>query len=141
MTLPRRWTGLPLLPCDGCRKQWLHGSRGRARHGYYNGTDLNYYYFMASNFATSDSWFAPIMSRTQLNRMYLNRPRRRTGFAYPIGGGVPPSQCSGSTNNGNQLSSMTIFEELQNAGISWKIYVNAQDTVNKNGQSCSAMTG
>ncbi len=108
--------------------------------GYYNGTDLNYYYFMASNFATSDSWFAPIMSRTQLNRMYLIAATSH-GLAYPIGGGCPPSQCSGSTNNGNQLSSMTIFEELQNAGISWKIYVNAQDTVNKNGQSCSAMTG
>ncbi len=108
--------------------------------GYYDGTDLNYYYFMASNFATSDSWFAPIMSRTQLNRMYLIAATSH-GLAYPIGGGCPPSQCIGSLNNGQQLSSTTIFEELQNAGISWKIYVNAEDTVNKTGQSCSAMTG
>ena len=114
--------------------------------GYYDGTDLNYYYFMASNFATSDSWFAPIMSRTQLNRMYLLAATSH-GQAYPIGGGCPPpppgggSGCTGSTNNGQQLSSMTIFEELQNAGISWKIYVNAEDTVNNVGQSCSAMTG
>src|ERR1022692_2494543 len=102
--------------------------------GYYDGTDLNYYYFMASNFATSDSWFAPIMSRTQLNRMYLLAATSH-GLAYPIGGGCPPSQCPGSLNNAQQLSSMTIFEELQNAGISWKIYVDAQDTVNKTGQS------
>jgi phospholipase C len=27
--------------------------------GYYSGTDLPYYYFMASNFATSDRWFSP----------------------------------------------------------------------------------
>ncbi len=39
--------------------------------GYFDGGDLNYYYFMASNFATSDRWFAPVMDRTQLNRMYL----------------------------------------------------------------------
>src|SRR5438128_9161738 len=39
--------------------------------GYYDGTDLNYYYFMASNFATSDRWFSPVMSRTALNRMYM----------------------------------------------------------------------
>ncbi|MGA2019440.1 MAG: alkaline phosphatase family protein [Candidatus Sulfotelmatobacter sp.] len=108
--------------------------------GYYDGTDLNYYYFMASNFATSDRWFAPIMSRTQLNRMYLLAATSH-GLAYPIGGGCPPAQCAGSTNNGQQLSNMTIFEELQNAGISWKIYVDAEDTVNKTGQSCSAMTG
>src|ERR1017187_4862872 len=108
--------------------------------GYYDGTDLNYYYFMASNFAPSDSWFAPIMSRTQLNRMYLLAATSH-GLAYPIGGGCPPSQCPGSLNNAQQLSSMTIFEELQNAGISWKIYVDAQDTVNKTGQSCSVMTG
>ncbi len=114
--------------------------------GYYDGTDLNYYYFMASNFATSDRWFAPVMSRTQLNRLYLIGATSH-GLAYPIGGGCPPpppgggSGCPGSTNNGQQLSSMTIFEELQNAGISWRIYVDAADTVNTSGQSCSAMTG
>ena len=32
--------------------------------GYYDGSDLNYYYFMASNFATSDRWFAPALNRT-----------------------------------------------------------------------------
>jgi phospholipase C len=108
--------------------------------GYYDGPDLNYYYFMASNFATSDRWFAPIMSRTQLNRMYLIGATSH-GLAYPIGGGCPPAQCSGSLNNGQQLPSMTIFEELQNAGISWKIYVDPTDTTNTAGQSCSALTG
>jgi len=117
----------------------LEGVRGM---GYYDSSDLIYYYFMASNFATSDNWFAPIMSRTQLNRMYMIGATSH-GQAYPINGGCPPtsSLCPGSTNNGTQLSSMTIFEELQNAGISWKIYVDAKDTVNNAGQSCSAMTG
>ena len=121
----------------------LEGVRGM---GYYDGTDLNYYYFLASNFATSDRWFAPTMSRTQLNRMYMIGATSH-GLAYPIGGGCPPptgttSGCTGSTNNGQQLPSMTIFEELQNAGISWKIYVDPTDTVSDpGGQSCSAMTG
>ena len=39
--------------------------------GYYDGGDLNYYYFMASNFATSDRWFNPVMTRTHPNREYL----------------------------------------------------------------------
>ena len=50
----------PYLDVDGFRAM-----------GYYDGTDLNYYYFMASSFATSDRWFSPVMSRTQPNRMYL----------------------------------------------------------------------
>ena len=52
--------------------------------GYYDGTDLNYYYFMASNFATSDRWFNPAMSRTHPNREYLIAATSR-GYAYPIG--------------------------------------------------------
>jgi phospholipase C len=82
--------------------------------GYYQDVDLNYYYYMASQFATSDRWFSPVMSRTQPNRDYLIAATSQ-GYVYPIG-----------TDSGDQnlLSAMPIFEELQNAGVSWKIYVN-----------------
>jgi hypothetical protein len=89
--------------------------------GYYDGGDLNYYYFMASNFATSDRWFNPVMTRTHPNREYLIAGTSQ-GYAYPIG-----------TDRRDQalLTATTIFQELQNAGITWKIYVNPQ------GSSCS----
>jgi phospholipase C len=74
--------------------------------GYYDGSDLNFYYFMASNFATSDRWFSPVMSRTQLNRLYL--------FAATSAGYVNPPKVS--------LPNKTIFELLESAGVSWKIY-------------------
>jgi phospholipase C len=93
--------------------------------GYFNDSDLNYYYSMASNFAISDRWFAPVMSRTQLNRMYMIAGTSQ-GYIYPIG--------SNSADQ-NQLTAMTIFEQLQNAGITWKIYVNADNT------TCATMTG
>ncbi len=82
--------------------------------GYYESGDLNYYYFMASKFATSDRWFAPAMTRTQPNRHYMMAATSQ-GYAYPIG-----------TDNNDQslLTATTIFQELQNAGISWKVYVN-----------------
>lgn len=80
--------------------------------GYYDGSDLNYYYFMASNFATSDRWFAPVMDRTQVNRLYLFAATSQ-GYAYPPG-----------TNAADDapLTAQTIFDDLQNAGVSWKIY-------------------
>lgn len=93
--------------------------------GFFQDSDLNYYYWMATNFATSDRWFAPVMSRTQLNRMYMIAATSQ-GYAYPIG--------SNSMDQA-QLSATTIFEELQNTGVTWKVYVNADNT------PCSSMTG
>jgi phospholipase C len=86
--------------------------------GYYDGTDLNYYYFMASNFATSDRWFSPVMTRTQGNRQYLIAATSQ-GYVYPVGS---------NQNDKNKLTAQTIFQELANAGVSWKIYVNPGNT-------------
>jgi len=82
--------------------------------GYYDGGDLNYYYFMATNFATSDRWFSPIMTRTSANRDYLVAATSQ-GIVYPVGFDKQDSQL---------LTATTIFQELQAAGISWKIYVD-----------------
>jgi phospholipase C len=79
---------------------------GARAMGYHTDTDLNYYYFMASNFATSDSWFSPLMARTQANRIFL-LAGSSIGHVYAP---VTP------------LSNKTIFDLLQTAGISWKIY-------------------
>jgi phospholipase C len=89
--------------------------------GYYDGGDLNYYYFMASNFATSDRWFNPVMTRTQPNRQYLIAATSQ-GYAYPPNTNI---------NDTALLTAPTIFQELQTAGISWKIYINPQ------GSNCS----
>jgi phospholipase C len=86
--------------------------------GYYDDSDLNYYYYMASQFSTSDRWFAPVMTRTSSNRDYLVAATSQ-GYVYPIG-----------TDSKDQklLTAKSIFEVLQDAGISWKIYVNPKNT-------------
>lgn len=103
---------------------WTAGHDGRADKfydvdgiramGYYDGGDLNYYYFMASNFATSDRWFNPAITRTHPNREYLIAGTSQ-GYAYPVGT---------DNNDKKLLTATTIFQELQAAGISWKIYVD-----------------
>lgn len=95
---------------------------GHRAMGYYDGTQLNYYYFMASSFATSDNWFSPVMTRTQPNRMYLYAATS-AGHVYPL------------TQNSGQLTNQTIFQVLQNNGISWKIY--AHPLVKSDGTQCS----
>jgi phospholipase C len=86
---------------------------GARAMGYYDGDDLNYYYFMASNFATSDRWFAPALDRTQVNRMYLFAATSQ-GYAYPPGSNPPADN--------HPLTDLTIFDALNKAGISWKVY-------------------
>jgi phospholipase C len=93
----------------------LHDVNGYRSMGYYDDTDMNFYYHMASTFATSDRYFAPVMSRTQLNRMFL-LAGTSGGHVYPLG---PPYGA---------LTNPPIFEALQNAGVTWKIYVNSTGT-------------
>jgi phospholipase C len=69
---------------------------------------------MASNFGTSDRFFNPALSRTQTNREYLIAGTSG-GYAYPEGT---------DANDSTQLKQTTIFQALQNAGITWKIYVD-----------------
>jgi phospholipase C len=96
---------------NGANPQYTDTTGIRAM-GYYDWTDLNYYYFMASNFATSDRWFAPALDRTQINRMYLYAATSQ-GYAFPPG--------TDAADNA-PLTAPTIFDELQKAGISWKVY-------------------
>jgi phospholipase C len=83
--------------------------------GYYDNSDLNYYYSLATDFATSDMWFSPVMTRTPPNREYLIAGTSH-GYAYQRGTN-PPADAA-------LIPDPTIFEKLQAAGISWKIYVN-----------------
>jgi phospholipase C len=86
---------------------------GHRAMGYFVGDNqLNYYYFMASTFATSDRWFAPVMTRTQPNRMYL--------YGATSAGHVNALNTTGSP----PLTNETIFELMQDNGVSWKIYVH-----------------
>ena len=75
--------------------------------GYYDDTDLPYYYFMASQFAMSDHWFSPVMTNTPANRMYAMAGTSHGVVNKPI----------------TQVNVPTIFDELQAANITWKNYV------------------
>jgi len=108
-----------------------HDTNGIRVMGYYDDTDLNYYYYMASRFSTSDRWFMPTMSRTGPNRHYMMAGTSQ-GYAYPIG-----------TDSKDQslLTVTPIFEALQNAGISWKIYVDPTGTTCESNPTAQCLLG
>ncbi|MFL6436210.1 MAG: alkaline phosphatase family protein [Terriglobales bacterium] len=84
-------------------------SGGRRSMGYYDWNDLPYYYELGFQYATSDRYFSSAQTRTIPNRMYLFAA---TSFGH-IGNDSPP---------GGGWSKATIFDRLDAAGVSWRIY-------------------
>jgi phospholipase C len=105
--------------------------QGKRAMGYYDQDFLNYYYFMASQFALSDRWFSPVSSKTIPNRIATLSGGTTQGLVYD------PSNDDGF----GQLSVPTIFQELDNAGVSWKIYYTVTDGSCLAGNSDDCRTG
>jgi phospholipase C len=82
---------------------------GTRAMGYYDQTDLPYYYELAARFATSDRFFSPLLSNTVPNRYYLFA-------ATSWGNTVPVNPPSGG------FTQPTIFDRLDQAGVSWRYY-------------------
>jgi phospholipase C len=88
---------------------------GTRAMGFYDQTDLPSYYDGAARFATSDRFFSPILSNTIPNRIYLFT-------ATSFGNTTPPSPPAGG------FTQKTIFELLDQAGVSWRYYYHGQVT-------------
>ena len=100
---------------------------GRRAMGYYDHGYLNYYYYMASQFALSDRWFSPIASESIPNRIATLTGGTTQGLVWDPGrnDGLP------------QLNVDTIFQKLDNAGVSWKIYYSTtNDNCTAGDNSC-----
>lgn len=96
----------------------FHDTAGQRAMGYYDGGEngqpgfLNYYYYMASQFAISDRWFSPVSSKTIDNRIATFTGGTTQGLVND----------PGSDDHLPQLDIGTIFQELDQAKVSWKIY-------------------
>ncbi|MCA1842220.1 MAG: hypothetical protein LC792_03335, partial [Actinobacteria bacterium] len=109
---------------NGSHLEWDHGRMdgfttanvrpkdptGRRAMGFYTKADLPFYYWLYSTFAMGDRYFQSVLSQTFPNRFYL---LAGTSFGH-IRNDFPTSPT--------EFSQKTIFEELDAAGISWKIY-------------------
>jgi phospholipase C len=82
---------------------------GTRAMGYYDQTDLPYYYELAARFATSDRFFSPLLGPTLPNRYYLF-----TGTSW--GNTAPANPPAGG------FTQPTIFDRLDQAGVSWRYY-------------------
>ena len=108
---------------NGTHRQWNNGAMdgftatnavaadptGSRTMGYYDQRDLPFYYGLYSTFGTSDHYFASALTQTFPNRFYL---LAGTSFGH-IRNDLPPA---------NGFTQPTIFNLLDAASITWKIY-------------------
>lgn len=90
-------------------------TQGNRAMGFYTEEDIPYYYALASQFAISDRFFCSSPAATLSNRLFL-LAASAFGRVYPD---FPDPQ---------QYNAKSIFDLLEEAGISWKIYVNGAFT-------------
>ncbi len=85
---------------------------GQRSMGYYDQGFLNYYYYMASQFAVSDRWFSPVSSKSTPNRLATFTGGTTQGLVFD----------PGADDHLPQLGLTTIFDELSSNKVPWKIY-------------------
>ena len=81
--------------------------------GYFDDGHLPFYYFLATQFATSDRFFSSVLSLTPPNRMY--------SFAATSAGWTRSPTAA--------VSAKTIWQLLEENNISWKIYADGPTTL------------
>jgi phospholipase C len=99
---------------------------GRRAMGYYDQDFLNYYYYMASQFAVSDRWFSPMASKSVPNRLVTFTGGTSQGLVHDPGG----------NDHLPQLNIANIFQELDQAKVSWKIYYTVTQGFCLNDDDC-----
>jgi phospholipase C len=81
---------------------------GSRTMGYYDQTDLPFYFGLYNTFATGDRYFSSALTQTFPNRLYLFAA---TSFGY-------------INNNVSGLTNQSIFNLLDHAGITWRVYAS-----------------
>jgi phospholipase C len=99
---------------------------GERSMGYYDQEFLNYYYYIASQFAVSDRWFSPVSSKSVSNRIAVYTGGTTQGLVFD----------PGSDDHLASLNINNIFEELDQAKVSWKIYYTSTDGYCLAGGNC-----
>ena len=107
------------IPANNCTGGQFTDLVGQRAMGYYDDVYLNYYYYMASQFALSDRWFSPVASESIPNRLAAMTGGTTQGLVHDPG--------SNEDNLGVQLTIPNIFQELDTNAVPWKIYYSTTE--------------
>ena len=86
--------------------------------GYYNYNEIPFYWQLADEFVLADRWFSSVMGPSFPNHLYLFSASRTSNTVDENG---DPVRYDSVPSVGMDIE--TIFDSLQDAGISWKVYI------------------
>ncbi len=109
----------------GKMDKWVSAKGNVRTLGFLNRTDIPYHYALCDAYTVCDAYHCSILSATGPNRTYL-----WSGSIDPAGTHGGPAYDGGDESG---LTYTTYAETLQNAGVTWKVYQNANDNFGDNG--------
>ncbi|MES9508992.1 phospholipase C, phosphocholine-specific [Streptomyces sp. NPDC000609] len=117
--LPHSWTSQHSAWNQGRMDNWVAGVGNVRTLGYLDRSDIPFHYALADNYTVCDAYFSSALSATGPNRTFL------------WSGKVDASSKDGGDESG--LTWEAYAEALQRAGVSWRVYQNAEDNFGDNG--------
>lgn len=92
--------------------------------GYYDGTDIPFYWQLADEFVLTDNWYSSVLGPSFPNHLYLFAGSRYATTELDPDTGEPLRYDS-TPPEGMEIE--TIFDRLEEAGISWKVYIQGYE--------------
>jgi phospholipase C len=123
-SLDHSWLTQHVAWNGGKMDSWVLAKASVRTLGYMTRQDIPFHYALADAYTICDHYFCSILSSTGPNRTYL-----WSGMIDPSGKNGGPAYDGGSESG---LTWETYAEELQAAGVSWKVYQNASDNFGDN---------
>lgn len=117
--LPHSWISQHSAWDKGRLDNWVAGVGNVRTLGYLDRSDMPFHYALADNYTVCDAYFSSTLSATGPNRTLLWSGRNDA------------SSKDGGDESG--LTWETYAEALQRAGVSWRLYQNADDNYGDNG--------
>ncbi|MFG3188871.1 phosphocholine-specific phospholipase C [Streptomyces omiyaensis] len=117
--LPHSWTSQHAAWNQGRLDNWVTGVGSTRTLGHLDRASLPFHHALADHYTVCDAYFCSALSATGPNRTFL------------WSGRIDASSKDGGDESG--LTWETYAEALQRAGVSWRVYQNAQDNYGDNG--------
>jgi phospholipase C len=119
--LDHSWNGGHKAWNNGKHDQWIP-AKGPGTMGHFNRADIPFHYALADAFTICDAYHCSLMTSTDPNRYYL-----WTGYTGNDGAGGGPVLSNAEAG----YDWKTYPERLEAAGVSWKIYQDVGDGLDR----------
>ncbi|MEU9047148.1 MULTISPECIES: phosphocholine-specific phospholipase C [unclassified Kitasatospora] len=123
-SLDHGWSSQHKAWNNGRMDSWISAKLSDRAMGFMNRSDIPFHYALADAYTVCDAYHCSILSATGPNRTYL-----WSGTIDPSAGAGGAAYDGGEEKG---LRWQTYAEALQNAGVSWKVYQNADDNFGDN---------